>query len=124
MYKELSEQMISKFNINIVQQSTCWSRMHAHCDGTRRICKWIPAESYRSLYDLLHEIGHIETNKAGMKRCEQESEATLWANAHIKELGLPLKRKIINKFKKYIRRTYDRGIRRGLSKRIKSKLYF
>lgn len=124
MYKELQEKVIAEYNINIVENSTCWNRMHAHCeDGSKRICKWKQAESYISLYDLLHEIGHIETWKRGMKRCEEESIAILWQNNKIKELGLPLKRKYAQQYKDYVAMTYMRGIRRGLKAKIKTKLY-
>jgi hypothetical protein len=124
MYIDLQNKVIADYKINIVQNSTCWRRMHAHCsDKSRRVCKWKQAESYNALYDLLHEIGHIETWKSSMKRAESESAATLWANKKIKELGLPLKRKYCNRYKEYIAMTYQRGLRRGLSKRIKSKLY-
>ncbi len=123
MYLELENKAIQDFKAVIVVDSKCWSRMHAHCsDGSRRICKWKPKESYISLFELLHEIGHLETDKKGMKRAEQESEATKWQLAKMKECNLPIKRKYLRQYKDYIRMTYDRGIRRGLSKRIKSKL--
>ena len=124
MYKEIQAKVIQEYKINIVENSKCWRRMHAHCsDGSRRICKWRPAESYIALYSLLHEIGHIETWKKRMKRAEEESVATLWANQEIKKLGLKLKRKYCQQYKDYIAMTYRRGLRRGLKKRIKSKLY-
>lgn len=124
MYKELQRKVIDKYKIVIVENSTCWQRMHAHCqDGSRRICKWKPAESYKALYDLLHEIGHIETWKRGLARAEDESLATIWANNKIKELGLPLKRKYANQYKDYIAMTYRRGLRRGLKQKIKGRLY-
>jgi len=122
-YRKLQLQEIRKHNVYVIPNSKCWSRTHAHCDGTRTVCKHFLVNSYGSLFTLLHEIGHIETDVKGMKRCEQETEATLWAINRIKELGLPVKRKVVNSYKRYIRMTYDRGIRRGLSKKIKSKMY-
>ena len=68
-------------------------------------------------------VGHIETHKSTMKRAESETEATRWAIAYIKRLNLPVKRKVVNQYKDYIKMTYERGKRRGLKKRIKSKLY-
>ena len=122
-YIEIADGEVLKWNINIVFESTCWSRTHAHCDGTRRVCKWKRVDSYRSLFTLLHEIGHIEANTPGMKRCEEESTATLWAIKRMREIGLPIKRKVTAKYKDYIRMTYERGIRRGLRKRVKTALY-
>ena len=121
-YKEIIAWEIKNWNVYIDEHSSCWSRMHVHVKE-RRICKFISKDSYSALLDLLHEIGHIETDRASMKRAESESEATLWAINRLKELGLPIKRKPLRKYKDYIRMTYDRGIRRGLQKRIKSKLY-
>lgn len=95
--------------------------MHAHIKE-RKVCKHHIKESYKSLFDLLHEIGHIETDKSGMKRAEQESEATLWAIQQIRKIGLPVKRKVVDSYKVYIKMTYERGVRRGLTKNIKSKL--
>ena len=120
-YMALQEQAIRDYRIVMRPDSDCWKRTHAHVDQ-RMICKHTPKESYASLFLLLHEIGHIETHKPGMKRCEQESEAVRWSIAKLRELGLPVKRRQLASYKKYVRMTYDRGVRRGLSKRIKSKL--
>jgi hypothetical protein len=122
MYKELQLSEVEYHKVILDEKSVCWQRTHVHVKE-RRICKHTPKESYPSLLTLLHEIGHIYTDKSGMKRCEQESEATMWAVNRLKELGLPIKRKYIKPYKDYIRMTYNRGVRRGLSKKIKSKLY-
>ena len=123
MYKEIEEQEIKRWSVVINTNSTCWMRTHAHMDKSRMICKWEVRESYRSLFDLLHEIGHIETNRSSMLRCEQESEATRWAVNRLKELGFPIKQRILKLYKEYINMTYERGVRRGMQKRVKSKLY-
>ena len=122
-YTELQKSLIEKYRIVYDPESICWERCHAHIDGSRRICKHHIKESYNSLYELLHEIGHIESNTRSMKRAEEESEATFWCHRQLKELGLPIKRKQANRYKEYIAMTYNRGMRRGLKKRIKSKLY-
>ena len=122
-YTEIQNELIAKYNVTIVDKSTCWARTHAHCfDGTRRICKWNRAESYASLFTLCHEIGHLETTLKGMLRCEEESLATKWGIAKIKEYGLPIKRRYLNEYKRYIKRAYDRGVRRGMKRRVKSGL--
>lgn len=122
-YRAIQLKEIRSRLVYVIPKSLCWGRTHAHCDGTRTVCKHTLKNSYASLFTLLHEIGHIETDRKGMKRCEQESEATLWAVNRIKELGLTVKRSVLSKYKTYIKMTYERGIRRGLSKKIKSKLY-
>ena len=58
-YIEIEKELISKYKILIIENSSCRSRMHAHCDGSRRICKWSPSNSIVSLFELAHEIGHI-----------------------------------------------------------------
>jgi len=121
-YKKIQEQLVLDFKIIMDPESKCWSRTHAHCKE-RKICKLRIKESYGSLFSLLHEIGHIETDKSNMKRAEQESVATLWARTKIQELRLPVKRNVMNKYKAYITNTYRAGVRHGLQKRIKSSLY-
>ena len=78
-YIEIEKELISKYKILIIENSSCRSRMHAHCDGSRRICKWSPSNSIVSLFELAHEIGHIMTKTSKMRRCESEFYATVWA---------------------------------------------
>ena len=113
-YTTIQNEVIQKYNIKIETDSKCWKRTHAHIDGSRRVCKWNQANSYASTFTLFHEIGHIETHKKSYKRYEQEYYATTWGTDKMKEAGLPIKRKKVQKYKDYIRRTYERGIRRGL----------
>lgn len=123
-YLSIQKDVIEKYRVVIVSDSSCRARMHVHCrDNSRRICKWSPKPSYAATFNLLHEVGHLETWKASMKRCESESAATEWAIAKAREYGLPIKRRTAAAFKQYIKMTYERGLRRGLSKRIKTKLY-
>ena len=121
-YVELQNQIIIDFKINHQPISKCWGRTHCH-PKERMVCKHSIKESYQSLFTLLHEIGHAETHKNSMKRCETESIATLWAIEQMRKLGLPIRRKVMKQYKAYIKMSYDRGIRRGLSKRIKTSLY-
>jgi len=121
-YVELQNQLIKDYKIIHEPDSKCWKRTHVHVKQ-RRICKHHIKESYQALFILLHEIGHIMTDRPGMKRAESESEAIIWQVAKMREFGFKIKQKELKKYKDYVRMTYDRGVRRGLSKRIKSKLY-
>jgi Zn-dependent peptidase ImmA (M78 family) len=112
-YLEIQNEVIKKYQIVIVENSTCKSRTHAHCDGTRRICKWKQANSLQSTFTLLHEIGHIMTKTSKMRRCESEYYATIWALEKCKEYNLIITDKILNLYQDYINRELDRGIRRG-----------
>lgn len=63
------------------------------------------------LFDLLHEIGHIMTNKSGMKRCMEEFLATQWALDHMKLYKVNITKKRIEKFQNYILEWRDIGIK-------------
>lgn len=119
---EIQKEVIKDYNINIVQNSTCRSRMHAHCDGTRRICKWKPVNSIKCTFDLFHEIGHIETKASYMRRCESEYYATEFAIELANKYDLDIPISIIDSYQQYIFRELDRGIRRG-GKNYPSKEY-
>lgn len=112
-YIELEKELISKYKILIIENSSCRSRMHAHCDGSRRICKWSPSNSIVSLFELAHEIGHIMTKTSKMRRCESEFYATVWAIQELNNYGLQIPEKQLNAYQRYIYRELDKGLRRG-----------
>lgn len=112
-YIEIQNEVIQKYKVVIVENSTCKTRTHAHCDGTRRICKWKQANSLKSTFTLLHEVGHIMTKTSKMRRCESEYYATIWALERCKEYGLNVIINIIYEYQRYIYMELDRGIRRG-----------
>lgn len=117
-YKEIQEEVIRKYRIDICDGTRCedgdWSRMHAH-PKKRRVCKWKPINSAEATFALFHEVGHVETHTAKMRRCESEYAATVWAIERMSEYGIV--GKISDKQKKlyqdYILRERDRGVRRG-----------
>ena len=109
-YIELENLLIKKYNITIIENSKCKSRTHAHCDKTRRICKWKQVNSIKSLFTLAHEIGHIETNKSKYRRCEQEYYATKWAIDILSDYDIEIPEKIIERYQRYINMEYQRGI--------------
>lgn len=110
--KEIQQDAILRYNITINTKSTCWGRTHAHIKG-RMICKWKPKRSIHSTFTLLHEIGHIETNKFNMRRCEQEFYATQWAVDRFHEYGLEIPDSIRETYQDYIDEELARGLRRG-----------
>lgn len=73
------------------------------------------------LFDLLHEIGHIMTNKVGMKRCMEEYLATQWALDNSKKYNVKISKKRIQEFQDYIWKWRDIGIKHN-AKIIPSKL--
>jgi len=54
------------------------------------------------LFDLLHEIGHLETNTEDMKRYEQEFLATQWAIKHMNKYGIKVSKQRRKQWQDYI----------------------
>lgn len=111
-YTDIQNEVIKKYNVSIETNSTCRQRIHAHIKN-RKICKWKQTNSMASTFTLLHEVGHIETTKSNMRRCEEEFYATVWAIQYCKDYGLDIPEKIIKNYQDYIDREHDRGVRRG-----------
>lgn len=65
----------------------------------------------RSLFDFLHEIGHLETNKKGMKRCEEEFYATQWAIKQMKKYNFDINSRDKEIFQDYIWNWIETGIK-------------
>ena len=114
-YTEIQNEVIEKYNVDICNGDKCsndWSRTHAHIKE-RRVCKWQQKNSINSTFTLLHEIGHLETTKRTMRRCESEYYATLWAIDRCKEYGIKIPTKIIERYQDYIDNEKIRGEIRG-----------
>ena len=111
-YKEIQDDIIKRYHVTIDTNSTCRCRMHAHIKQ-RRVCKWKPKNSIQTTFDLLHEVGHIETTKSTMRRAESEYYATLWAFDRCREYGIKIPPKTFEAYRDYIYRERDRGLRRG-----------
>ena len=115
-HKQIQDDVIKKYRIDLCDGTRCidgdWSRTHAHV-RSRRVCKWKQANSARSTFTLLHEVGHIETTKAGMRRAEEEYFATQWAIERAKEYELDIPENIRKDYQDYIDREVARGKRRG-----------
>lgn len=115
-YTAIQRMAVKMYNIDLCDGTRCkndWSRTHAHV-RIRRICKWISKNSIQSTFELLHEIGHIETTKSTMRRCESEFYATVWAIKAAEDIfGLTIPESIIDDYQAYIDEEHDRGVRRG-----------
>lgn len=112
---DIQNKVIEQYCIDICDGSKCendWRRTHAHVKE-RRICKWKQTNSIVSTFTLFHEIGHVETTKSKMRRCEFEYYATVWAMDKCKEHGLEIPEKVIDTYQNYINTEHSRGSRRG-----------
>lgn len=65
----------------------------------------------RDVFDLLHEIGHLETNKPGMKRCEEEYYATMWAIEKMKKYDFDIPQNDKAEFQEYVWKWREIGIK-------------
>ena len=114
-YLEIQRDIVARYNIELCDGSLCrsdWHRTHAHVKE-RRVCKWLPRRSVQATFELMHEIGHIETSKTTMRRCESEYYATLWALRAAGEYGMTIPKATIEMYQRYIFAEYIRGVRRG-----------
>ena len=114
-YTEIQRDVIARYHIDICDGTKCdndWSRTHAHVKA-RRVCKWKQSNSIQSTFTLLHEIGHIETTKAYMRRAESEYWATIWAIGVCTQYGLKVPAATLQKYQDYIDMEVARGKRRG-----------
>lgn len=124
---ELADVIIKEYNLNICYKEnvrgTAWRKLNDKANVI--ICP--KPKGRASFFTFLHEVGHlVEQNCYGEKgktRAEHETNATLWAISKSRELGIPVRQKDTHNYKKYIRLKYKRAIKRGLTKKIKSKLY-
>ena len=117
-YKAIQDEVIKRYRVELCDGTRCadgdWDRTHAH-PKQRRVCKWKQANSIISTLHLFHEIGHIETHKSTMRRCESEYVATVWAIERLREYGVlcNVTEKAKSLYQRYIYRELDRGQRRG-----------
>ena len=114
-HAEIQADVIKRYRVDICDGTKCkndWRRTHAHVKS-RRVCKWQQANSIQSTFTLLHEVGHIETTTATMRRAESEYYATVWALERAKEYGLTVPKKTLDLYQSYIDYTKRRGERRG-----------
>lgn len=110
-YIKIQNELIEQYGIKLDPNSSCRARTHAHVKE-RRICKWCQKNSVSSTFTLMHEIGHVETTKSSMRRCEAEYYATQWAINKANEYGLDIPDKLISEYQEYIDSELRRGIRR------------
>lgn len=110
-FKDVQDDIIKRYGINLDPHSTCRMRTHAH-PSERRVCKWIPEDTIRSTFTLLHEVGHVETHKTTMRRSESEWHATVWAIDRCREYGIEIPESILYIYQRYILLELYRGLRR------------
>ena len=93
------------------------SRAHAHVKE-KKICLAAVPKGYPSFFAALHEIGHIVhpqgSYSSSYPRSLAEHNATDWAKKKLRELGIPVRRKVVAKYDAYIGNKVARGLRRGL----------
>ena len=113
-YIDIQNEVIAKYRVKVSLGCplSYRTRTHAHPE-LRQVCKWKQANSIQATFTLLHEVGHIETDRRGMRRAEQEYHATVWALERCKEYGLEVPGNLIKSYQDYIDSEKARGLRRG-----------
>jgi len=93
------------------------SRAHAHTEEMK-ICLSAVPKGYSSFFTALHEMGHClalrGSYSSNYPRALAEHNATEWAKAELRKLGIPVRRKIVARYDAYIGNKVARGLRRGL----------
>lgn len=121
-WQEMGMIALDKHEVILKPDSLCWSRPHAHTDE-RTVCKLELPKGRVSLFTLLHEIGHIvhprgnyrgSGSQSASTRAEAEYNATQWAIAEMRAMGVSVPKKTLAAYDAYIQEKYDRGVRRGL----------
>lgn len=119
-YQAITDSYLSKFNIRYCPKEVCkcWERPHAH-PSERLICK-IPLPKTRfSLFEFLHEVGHIVHPKGGILddvQVIEEYYATLYAKQEMRKLGIPVPRRMHREYNRYIADCLSNDLKSGLSK--------
>jgi hypothetical protein len=124
-YQNDVEAVCDKYNIKICYRCNCrtrtydlgHSRAHTHTEERKVCLAKVPATRI-SWFTFLHEVGHIVAEKAdygkGYPRTLAEHNATEWALAYMRDMRLPMPRKLLKGYRSYIKEKLDRGLRRGL----------
>lgn len=124
-YQQVGQSLLDKYSITLCPRSvcTCWGRPHAHPES-RKICKMDLPKGRSSLFEFLHEVGHIVHPQGGYKgdrnpaktRALAEYNATQWAITEMRALGYPVPLRQIKAYNRYVSNKIARGLRRGLKR--------
>lgn len=103
---ELEEVFFDSGKYRLTHNCFCGDNSVAHCHTDLGVI-FQSKEDFEnvtpeSLFDLLHEIGHLETNTDQMTRQEEESFATQWALERMKLYDFKLPKKRQKEFEEYI----------------------
>lgn len=115
-YLAFAEQIAAENNI-----ATTWRTCRGYAFPNERRLECTEPRGYKSFFTFLHECGHIlhpqggyaGSMNAAKTRGLAEYNATLWAKAKLKELGLPVKRDVSASYDRYVKNKIARGLRRG-----------
>lgn len=115
-YLSMAEAIAAEHNIN-----TVWRQCRGYSFGKDRRVECPEPRGYKSFFTFLHEVGHIVHPQGGYQgsgnpaktRALAEYNATVWAKEKLRELGLPVKRKVSQSYDLYVKDKIARGLRRG-----------
>jgi hypothetical protein len=122
VYQEIGKLYLKVYKIKHcpADKCDCWERPHAHTEADdRKICKMPLPKGRYSLFEWLHEVGHIEHPRGGRKReyrSVEEFYATQYAKQEMKNLGIPIPRRMVRDYNQYITDCLERGLKHGMKK--------
>lgn len=104
---EIKEVFFDSGKYRLTHECFCGDSSIAHCHTDLGLV-FQSKEDYENvtaetLFDLLHEIGHLETNTDNMTRQEEESFATQWALERMKLYDFKLPKERQKEFEEYIK---------------------
>ena len=104
--KEVDEVFFDSGKYRLTHQCFCGDDSVAHCHLGLGLIYQSKSDyeniTPETLFDLLHEIGHLESNTDGMTRQEEEFFATQWALERMKLYDFQLPKKRQKEFDEYI----------------------
>lgn len=111
-YLEMQKDIISRYNF-ILTTCECSKNIHVHI-RERMVCNWESVNTAMSTFNLLYEIGCIETYNDKLSDCERAYIAVIWAIKHYEEYGLSITYRTRKKYQDLIFRKYTGDIGRNI----------
>ena len=111
-YQDIAAAILRDAGVESIEYFQKQGRAHAFAKKKHvKICR---PTTKRRLFTAAHEAGHVFMNHRGSKRSYvQEYEATIYAIDKLREQRVSIPRKIVDRYKRYVVRKIDMGLRRG-----------
>lgn len=111
-YQAIGVSILRDAGVERIEYFEKHGRGHAYPQSKRvKICK---PTTRKRLFAAAHEAGHIYyQHNSSKRRYLEEYEATIFAIERLREHGISIPRRIVDRYKRYVVRLIDMGLRRG-----------